>query len=63
MSKPSWWQVIKSVLAAFMGIQSKSNREHDFTKGNVVSYIVVGIAATIVFILTLVFIIKLIIGS
>lgn len=63
MSKPSWWQVIQSVLAAFMGIQSKSNREHDFTKGSVINYIVVGIALTIIFILTLIFIIKLIIGN
>jgi hypothetical protein len=49
----SLWQTIKSVLAAFFGVQSSGNRERDFSQGNSVSFMIVGLIMTIVFIVTL----------
>ncbi len=54
MSKPTLKQVIKSVLAAATGIQSDANREQDFKEGSLSIYIIVGLAATIIFIIALV---------
>ncbi|MBI2384251.1 MAG: DUF2970 domain-containing protein [Gammaproteobacteria bacterium] len=51
---PSFWQVIASVLAAFFGVQSSSNRERDFRRGRAVHYIAIGLAATILFVLAVV---------
>ncbi len=58
MSKPGILQVIKSVIAAGIGVQSNKNRETDFQHGSLSSYIVVGIIATVLFIMTLVFIVS-----
>jgi len=54
MSKPPLKQVIKSVLAAAIGVQSQANREQDFEGGSLSSYIIVGAIAVVLFILTLV---------
>lgn len=48
---PGLWQTILSVLAAFSGIQSNRNRERDFTHGNPVLFILVGVALTILLVL------------
>lgn len=53
-------QVVKSVLSSMFGVQSSKNRERDFTKGKPVHYIVVGLVFTILFILTLVGVVKLV---
>ncbi|WP_305909209.1 DUF2970 domain-containing protein [Methylomarinum sp. Ch1-1] len=58
MSKPGILQVIKSVVAAGIGVQSNKNREIDFQHGSLSSYVIVGFVATILFILTLVFIVS-----
>lgn len=58
--KISTWQVIKSVLAAFFGVQSQAVRERDFTYGRPLPYIIVGVGATILFILTVVTIVRLV---
>lgn len=41
------FQVIASVLAAFFGVQSRRNRERDFSHGRAVHFIVVGVALTV----------------
>ncbi|MDF1581906.1 MAG: DUF2970 domain-containing protein [Methyloprofundus sp.] len=61
MSKPSLKQVIQSVFAAAIGVQSKANRERDFEGGSLSSYLVVGAIATVLFIVTLVTIVSFII--
>ena len=61
MAQPSILQVIKSVLSAFVGIQSKENRELDFTQGKTIHYILVGLVVTVLFIATLVFVVSMII--
>ena len=52
MSKPSLLHVIKSVLAAGIGVQSNKNREIDFEHGSLPSYLIVGLVATVLFILS-----------
>jgi hypothetical protein len=61
MSKPSLKQVIQSVLAAAIGVQSKANRQRDFEEGSLSSYLIVGAIATVLFIVTLVTIISFIV--
>ena len=58
--KPTLWQVIGSVQAAFFGVQSEKNRERDFTHGNARQYITVGLIATILFVLFLWAVVKLV---
>ncbi len=63
MSISTFFQVVKSVLAAFVGVQSKANRKNDFTGSNASIYIFVGIGATVIFVLSLIFIVNLVISS
>jgi len=60
MSKPSLLHVIKSVLAAGIGVQSNKNREIDFEHGSLSSYIIVGFIATVLFILAIVSVVSLV---
>ena len=48
---PGFVDVVKSVLASFFGVQSSKKRERDFTHGKPIHYIVVGLLATVMFIL------------
>lgn len=50
---PTWLDVIKSVGAAFFGVQSEANRRRDFSYGKLLPFVVVGIGATIAFVLVL----------
>ncbi len=61
MSKPTLKQVIQSVLAAAIGVQSEENRQRDFEHGSLASYLVVGAIATVLFILVLVTIVSFIV--
>ncbi|MBT3812235.1 MAG: DUF2970 domain-containing protein [Gammaproteobacteria bacterium] len=60
MPKPTLKQVIQSVLAAFIGVQSDANRKRDFDHGSLSSYLIVGAIATVLFILMLVAIVSFI---
>ncbi|QWF70848.1 DUF2970 domain-containing protein [Methylomonas paludis] len=53
MTKTNLLQVVKSVISAFIGVQSNSNREHDFKNGSLPAFIIVGLIATLVFILAI----------
>ena len=55
---PGPLSVIKSVLAAMIGVQSDENRERDFTKGRASHFIFIGIVMTIAFVLTLIAIVN-----
>ncbi|NIC04101.1 DUF2970 domain-containing protein [Billgrantia bachuensis] len=50
------WEVIKSVLAAFLGVQREQQRLKDFEEGNPIAFIVTGIvlAAVLVGVIALV---------
>jgi len=58
MSKPGLLHVIKSVLAAGIGVQSKKNQEIDFEHGSLSNYLIVGLIATILFILAIISIVS-----
>ena len=55
---PSTWNVITSVLAAMIGIQSDQNRERDFKHGSVGNYIFVGIVVVTIFVFSLIAIVN-----
>ena len=65
-SQPSGRQsmggVIRSVSASMFGVQSSKKHAEDFSKGNITSYIVVGLVATFLFILTVWGIVKLVVS-
>jgi|AntRauTorcE11897_2_1112592.scaffolds.fasta_scaffold12671_2 hypothetical protein len=44
-------QVIKSVLAAFLGVQSEKNRQRDFQGSSVWPFVITGVVMTLVFVL------------
>ena len=62
MPKSDLLQVIKGVIAAGIGVQSNKNREIDFASGSLSNYIIVGLIATILFTLTLAFIVSTVMG-
>lgn len=63
MSKPTITQVIKSVLAAAIGVQSDENRQKDFEQGSFSSYIVAGVIFTVLFVCGLVFLVSTVLGK
>ncbi|MDQ7050746.1 MAG: DUF2970 domain-containing protein [Enterobacterales bacterium] len=56
--KPGPLDIIFSVLAAMIGVQSEANRERDFSKGDIGNYIFVGIIMVIIFIFGLISIVN-----
>ncbi len=61
--KPTLGQMFKSVLAAMFGVQSAKVRERDFTKGNPWHFIVIGIIATTIFVLTVYGVVRLVLAQ
>ncbi len=58
--EPGFWEVVMSVLAAALGVQTSKNRERDFTTGNPLVFIAAGLIFTILFVLTLIGVVNLI---
>jgi hypothetical protein len=56
---PTLGQTIASVAASFFGVQSSKNRERDFKTGSPAKFIAIGLIATVVFIMTVVLMVKL----
>lgn len=61
--RPGWLHVIQSVLAAMIGVQSGKNRERDFEAGKPADYLFIGIIAIVLFVLTLVGVVKWILAD
>jgi len=61
--KPTLVDVLKSVLASFFGVQSDENRKRDFQQGNPAQFIIVGLVLTVLFIVGMIFVVKLILAS
>lgn len=61
--RPSFGQLLLSTLAAAIGVQSNKNRERDFAGGNIKVYIAAGIIFTTLFVLTLVLVVKTVLGN
>jgi hypothetical protein len=51
--KPGLASVVKSILAAAIGVQTDKNREKDFTRGNPLAFIAGGFIFTALFIFTI----------
>ncbi|HDZ49118.1 hypothetical protein LCGC14_0293730 [marine sediment metagenome] len=47
------WSIVRSVLAALIGVQKNQRREEDFTSGRPAAFIVTGIIVTLMFVLIL----------
>ena len=63
MASSNFKETLKSVGAAFFGVQSDKNRERDFTQGKFSHFIVAGILAVVLFIAALIAIVSLVIPS
>ena len=59
-NKLSLVKVIFSILASFIGVQSSKNRERDFRANSPAYFIVTGIIMTIIFIISLYFLVEVI---
>jgi len=57
------WQVVKSILAAALGVQSEEARTRDFSKGSPAPFIIGGIVFTVVFVVVLVLIVQAVIST
>jgi uncharacterized membrane protein YidH (DUF202 family) len=57
---PTFWQVLKSVVAAALGVQNRANLERDFSHGKPIHYIMVGLLFTVLFVCVLVGIVMLV---
>jgi hypothetical protein len=55
------WQVICSVFAAGFGVQSKENKERDFTRGKPLQFIIAGLLFTIAFLIGLITLVNMIV--
>ncbi len=61
--QPGFWQVLGSVLAALLGVQSERNRARDFTHGRPLHYILVGLGMTVVLVLVLWGVVRLVLHA
>jgi uncharacterized membrane protein len=60
MSSLGLLHIIKSVLAAGIGVQSNKNRKTDFEHGSLPNYLIVGFIVTILFIIALISIVSIV---
>ena len=61
--KPGFIDVIKSTLAAALGVQSNKNRERDFKHGSIKTFAIAGVIFTVVFIAVVITVVKLVLKS
>ena len=47
------WSVVKSVLAALLGVQNDRQRRQDFSNGKPVAFIITAVVVTMMFVLLL----------
>ena len=52
-NKPSLGAIVRSILAAAIGVQTNKNRERDFNEGNPLAFIIGGFVFTLLFIATI----------
>ena len=60
--KPTLRQIIGSALSAAFGVQSETNRLRDFKAGSPKAFIIAGLTATVLFILTVYIIVQLVLA-
>lgn len=57
------WQVVKSILAGALGVQSEEARARDFSKGSPAPFIIGGLVFTVLFVVVLVLIVQAVVSS
>ena len=62
MPKPTLIEVIKSVVSAAIGVQSDKNRKKDFEEGKLSTYLIAGLIFTVLFVISLIFLVTTILG-
>ena len=62
-SKISFFSVIQSTFAAAFGVQSKKNRERDFSHGKPIVFITAGLMFALVFILSVYGVVQMVMSS
>tara|TARA_R110000772_G_scaffold212502_1_gene323072 strand:- start:642 stop:878 length:237 start_codon:yes stop_codon:yes gene_type:complete len=60
--KIPFWRIMLSVMQASIGVQNAKNRERDFTQGSLVPFIVAALLFTGVFVLVVLFAVKMALG-
>ncbi len=61
--KPGIGSLIKSILAAAIGVQSNKNRERDFQEGSPLAFIIGGFVFTLLFIATVATVVGLVLSN
>ncbi len=64
-AKTSFWRAVISVIQASFGVQSHKNRERDFQdleNGRFGPYVMAGVLFTVVFVLSLILVVKVVLG-
>jgi diacylglycerol kinase len=61
--KLGWRQVLSSVVAAGLGVQSRRNRERDFRQGRFAVFVAAGIVFTLLFIAAVFTVVQLVLKS
>lgn len=59
-TSPGFWQVVLSVLAAALGVQTEANRQRDFTQRSPLPYIIGGLIFTVLFVLSIIGVVMLV---
>lgn len=58
-----FWNVVQSIAAAMIGVQSSKNKERDFTHGKPIHFIVGGIVGTLLLLLVIWSLVQFLIAS
>lgn len=56
-------EVVQSVAAGFIGVQSSRNRERDFTRGNPLHFVIGGVVGTLLFLLAVYVFVRVVIAT
>ena len=56
------WQVLRGVLAAFVGVQSSDQGQRDFQQGHLGVYIAGGVVLTALFVISLWLVVQMVLG-
>lgn len=62
-SRPGFWQVVLSVLAAALGVNSRRNQERDFESSTPVPFIVGGIIFGVIFVVSIALIVMVVLEN
>ena len=57
------WQVVKSTLAAALGVQTEEARQRDFSRGSPAVFIIAGLTFTAIFVVVLVVIVNIVLSG